>query len=445
VKRTLEIEALVQNGRWTELAGILERLSRAELMELYSEMDKADFILVFRQLHKDEALSFFESLDSSKQAKLVSLLDDPEVLQLVEGLDPDDIGRLFEELPAVVTKRLLAVLEPATRTAVNDLLGYPEGSAGRIMTPRYVETWVGQTVGEVLLSLHDSPLDPWEMRTIFVIDGVRIFRGYVHLGSLIKAEPDLQIEALAEDPDIIVRTTDPKTVAADLILDHDIPEVAVVDSEKRLVGVVTFDDVMDVVEMEATKDFHRMGWVSHVEDSIRDASIPLLYRKRISWLMVLVVVNVISGISIAYFEGIIQAVIVLVFFLPLLIASGGNAGSQSSTLIVRSLATGDVQMKDLIPLFGKEIGVALAISLTLGLAVAVPSYFLVDKEVAIVVGLAMVSIVLLGSLFGLLLPFILTKLGLDPATASAPLVTSVADTIGVLVYFGIATWYLGLI
>jgi magnesium transporter len=445
VKRTLEIEALVQNGRWTELAGILGRLSRAELMELYSEMDKADFILVFRQLHKDEALSFFESLDSSKQAKLVSLLDDPEVLQLVEGLDPDDIGRLFEELPAVVTKRLLAVLEPATRTAVNDLLGYPEGSAGRIMTPRYVETWVGQTVGEVLLSLHDSPLDPWEMRTIFVIDGVRIFRGYVHLGSLIKAEPDLQIEALAEDPDIIVRTTDPKTVAADLILDHDIPEVAVVDSEKRLVGVVTFDDVMDVVEMEATKDFHRMGWVSHVEDSIRDASIPLLYRKRISWLMVLVVVNVISGISIAYFEGIIQAVIVLVFFLPLLIASGGNAGSQSSTLIVRSLATGDVQMKDLIPLFGKEIGVALAISLTLGLAVAVPSYFLVDKEVAIVVGLAMVSIVLLGSLFGLLLPFLLTKLGLDPATASAPLVTSVADTIGVLVYFGIATWYLGLI
>jgi magnesium transporter len=232
---------------------------------------------------------------------------------------------------------------------------------------------------------------------------------------------------------------------------YDLLAIPVVNGNDSLVGIITFDDVHDVIEEEATEDFHRMGSISSgsgaddlVDIGLRDASPWLLIRKRLPWLMALVFMNIFSGAGIAYYEDTIQATVALVFFLPLLIGSGGNAGAQSATLMVRALAIGDVMMKDWFRLVGKEVGIALAIGVCMAIAVSFIGVFRGGMDVAVIVSLAMVCVVLFGSILGMSLPFLLTRLKLDPATASAPLVTSVADIGGVIIYFGIATWYLRL-
>jgi magnesium transporter len=224
---------------------------------------------------------------------------------------------------------------------------------------------------------------------------------------------------------------------------YDLTALPVVDSDGVLVGIVTVDDVLDVAEEEATEDFHRVGSVGPIRGSLRDARLPTLYRRRIGWLLVLVFVNLLSGAGIAYYQDTIAATVALVFFLPLLIGSAGNAGAQASTLMVRAMATGDVDAGDWLRLLGRELAVAMALGLTMALAVSVIGVFRAGSDVATVVAVTMVAVVVVGSLVGMSLPFLLDRLGLDPATASAPLVTSIADIAGVLVYFALASWYLG--
>ena len=438
------IKELLRQQRWRELQNYLRGLNRTDLARLFLRIDDADFVLIFRLLEKNQALELFESLDAEQQARLIALMEDPESLRIVEELDPDDRARLFEELPAKVAKRILDSMNPGAVAQLNLLLGYPEGSAGRYMTPRYLAVGERQTVGETLAGLHATDLRPDEMEMIYVIGPGRIYRGHLRLGSLLKASPDQEAEELSTAPDIFVRTTDPRTRAAGLILEHDLPAIAVVDAENRLIGSVTFDDAMDVSEEEETEDFHKLGSVQDLGMNFREASVGLLYRKRFPWLMLLILVNVVSGSGIAFFEETIASAFALVIFLPLLIDSGGNAGSQSATLVIRSMAMGDVHVKDWLALMTKEIAVAASIGLTLGIAVSLVGFWRGGPEIGIVVALSMVAVILIGSLIGLSLPFILTRLNLDPATASAPLVTSIADITGVLVYFSIATWYLGL-
>ncbi|MCP1661638.1 MAG: magnesium transporter [Methanocalculus sp. MSAO_Arc1] len=439
-----KIRELLANRDWHTLRTYAQSLSRSEWVELFPEMDDADYALFFRLLDKESALLVFESLDPDQQARLITLMEDPETLRLVEGLDPDDQTRLFEELPAKITKRILAHMEPGDAAVINKLLGYPEGSAGRFMTSRYIAARRSETVGQVLQNLHTSPLRPDEMGVIFVIGMGRLYEGYIRLGSLLKTTPDTEIGELASDPEVFVRTTDTSIRAAELVSEYDIPAIAVLDGEGRLVGSITFDDAMDLLEEEGTEDFQKIGSVRDLGVNVKEATISLLYRKRIPWLMVLVLMNVFSGAGIAYYEETIEAAIALVFFLPLLIDSGGNAGSQSATLMVRSLAIGDVRMRDWFGLIGKEAGIAVALGVTLAGAVMVLGMFRGGPEIAVVVGLAMLIIILVGSLIGMTLPFVLARLNKDPAVASTPLVTSFCDITGVLIYFTIATWYLGI-
>lgn len=244
---------------------------------------------------------------------------------------------------------------------------------------------------------------------------------------------------------VTAQVEDAQEEVARKLAKYDLLAVPVTNGNEALVGIVTFDDAQDVAEAEATTDFHRIGGsASLMNTSLREASIGFLMSKRLPWLLVLVFMNIFSGAGIAYFEDTIAAAVALVFFLPLLIDSGGNAGSQSATLMVRALAVGDVRLKDWLGLLGKEIGVALGIGLCMGVAVSLLGLFRGGPDIAVVVAMTMVAVVLVGSLIGMSLPFLLTRFGLDPATASAPLITSLADMAGVLIYFSIATWYLGL-
>lgn len=437
-------DELFENKRWGELRDYLNSLDRVELSDLFRDTEPHLMVPAFRLLHKDKALQLFELMDVEDQARLIDLMGDPDTIKLVESLDPDDRARLFEELPAIVTKKLLRALSPEARESVNLILGYPEGTAGRIMSSRYLSAKSGRAAGYILSTLYATPLRPDEMQVIFVTDDQRVYEGYVTLGSLIKAKPDMLMGDLATDPEAFVYTSETRAEAARIVVDYDLPAIAVVDSEKRLVGTVTFDDVLDIIEEETTEDFQKLGSVGVIRTSLKDASTWLLYQKRVPWLLILVVMNIFTGAAIALYEGTIEAVVVLVFFMPLIIASAGNAGAQSATLVVRALATGDVAVKDWLGLLIKEAAVAFLIGLTLAVAVSLLGLYRGGPDLAVVIALTMVAVVIVGSLIGMSLPFALTRLRLDPASSSVPLVTSLADVIGVFVYLSFATWYLGL-
>jgi magnesium transporter len=284
--------------------------------------------------------------------------------------------------------------------------------------------------------------DSKTVNRIYVIDERWHLLDDIDLRRFILAAPDARVADILDHCFVSLSAFADGEAAVATIRRYDQTAVPVVDSDGVLVGIVTVDDVLDVQEAEATENFHRVGSVGPIRTSLREASIGFLYRRRIGWLITLVVMNIFSGAGIAAFEETIEAVVALVFFVPLLIDSGGNAGSQSATLMIRAMATGDVRMPDWLRLLGRELGVALALGLTMALGVSTIAYFRAP-EVMVVVAVTMTTIVLVGSLIGMSLPFVFTRLGWDPATASAPLITSLADISGVLIYFSIATWYLG--
>jgi len=311
-----------------------------------------------------------------------------------------------------------------------------------VMTSDYMVLTENMTVEEALAKIRKVAKDRETIYNAYVVHETKRLLGIVSLKDLILFAPSARISEVMFTDVIFARVDEDQEVVANRLSEYDLIALPVVDEHNRMVGIITFDDVMDVRKEEATEDFHKMGSVGLMGVSLKDASIPFLILKRVPWLLVLVFMNIFSGAGIAYFEDTIEAVVALVFFLPLLIDSGGNAGSQASTLMVRALATGEVKIRDWFKLFGKEIFVAIAIGVIMGVAVSLIGFFRAGPEVAVVVSLTMICCVLVGSLLGMSLPFLLQKFNFDPATASAPLITSLADIAGVLMYFSIATWLL---
>ena len=277
-----------------------------------------------------------------------------------------------------------------------------------------------------------------------MIDDARKLLGVVSLRVLVLASPEQLINDIMVSGPVYCRVNDDQEDVAKVVARYDLIALPIIDAQDALVGIVTHDDAMDVASAEATDDFHKSGGVSTVVGRLKDASITILYRKRVFWLVFLVFGNLLSGFSIANFEDVIAANLVLVFFLPLLVDSGGNAGSQSATLMVRALATGDVVMRDWFSLLGREAIVALMLGATMAVAISIIGYVRGDAIVSLVLALSMMSVVMIGCIIGMSLPFILNKMGLDPATASAPLITSVCDASGVLIYLFIASRFLSI-
>jgi len=438
-----EILALIETRNWPGLRDALAYWPAPEIADLLLHLRKKDRVLLYRALPRTVATDVFSYLDLDEQNALLVDLTDEETRQLLAELSPDDRTHLLEELPGQATQRLLNLLSPEDLKEARWLLGYPEESIGRLMTPDYVAVHPEWTVGDALGHIRANGRDSETVNRIYVVDERWHLVNDVELRRFILADSDARVSDIMGDSYARISAFADREQAVALIRRYDITALPVVDSEGVLVGIVTVDDVLDVAEQEATEDFHRVASVGPIRTSLREATIGFLYGRRIVWLMALVFMNIFSGAGIAYFEDTIAASVALVFFLPLLIDSGGNAGSQSATLMVRALATGDVQMGDWFGLLGKELGVALLLGLSMaGGAAVIASYR--APEVLVVVAITMTIIVIWGSLIGMSLPFVLTRLGRDPATASAPLITSLADISGVLIYFSIASWYLGL-
>jgi magnesium transporter len=390
-------------------------------------------------------------MDYEDQREIAKELSNDVLALAITRMSSDDRVDLLQSMPEESSAILLRLLATTEREDIRRLSSYEEDTAGALMTSEYATLSPGLTALQAIDKLRLEAPNKETIYYSYVIDSRRRLLGLVSLRELILARPTTRIEKIMRRDPIFARVHDDQEEVARQMAKYDLLAIPVVNGNDSLVGIITFDDVHDVIEEEATEDFHRMGSISSgsgaddlVDIGLRDASPWLLIQKRLPWLLALVFMNIFSGAGIAYYEDTIQATVALVFFLPLLIGSGGNAGAQSATLMVRALAIGDVMMKDWFRLVGKEVGIALAIGACMAVAVSFIGIFRGGVDVAVIVSLAMVCVVLFGSLLGMSLPFLLTRLKLDPATASAPLVTSVADIGGVVIYFGIATWYLGL-
>ena len=412
----------------------------ADLAEALADMPDTDTQYVLSALAADRAGELIGFFPPEHQARLLAGMDRPTIVQLFRAMDADDQADVLQHMDETERVHILPALAQAERDAVLKLAAYDKSVVGAEMTSEYVTLEPNLTARAAIRQVREQAPNKETIYQTYVIDDQRHLIGTLSLRELIVAPPDTRVGDLMRREVVYARADDPRRTATDIIARYDLIAVPVIDNMDRLVGIVTYDDAMDVDSAETTDMFHKAGGsLSHMGISMRDASIDLLYRKRIVWLILLVFANIFSGAGIAAFEDTIAAHVALVFFLPLLIDSGGNAGSQASTLMVRALATGDARMQDWGRMLGREFFVALLLGLSMAAAVSLIGIARAGTEIAMVVAMAMVLIVIVGSLIGMSIPFVLSRLGRDPATASAPLITSIADITGVLIYFAIAS------
>lgn len=390
----------------------------------------------------DRRVQVFGYLRPDTQVAMAHLLDRPQLAEIVTAMNADDRADFFNHLSPDNQQALLRELAQAERNDIRRLAAHTEGTAGAIMTSDYATLAPELNSRDAIAALRREAPDKETIYRAYVLDPDRRLIGSIRLQDLILASEDAKVADLMErDPMAVALNEDQEDVARK-IGRYDVLALPVVDAGGRLVGIITHDDAHDALQEETTEDFHKIGTIGQLPQGVRDAGVGVLFNKRIFWLTLLIFGNLFSGAGIAYFEDMIVAYVSLVFFLPLLIGSSGNAGSQAATLMVRAIATGEVMLKDWGRLIGRELVVALALGVVMGLVVAPIGFARGGLTIAIVVAITMVLVVLVGSLIGMTLPFLLSRLNLDPATASAPLVTTIADTTGVLLYFSIATAFL---
>lgn len=433
------LRELIHHEQWDQFLEQTDAMHIQDIAQAIAGLDTDVQLPVFLKLPGELQLQTFAYLDQASQFNLLDAMDDDAGRPLLAGLSSDDRTALLGTLDKSQVEQLLRLLNPDDVKQALSLLGYPEESAGRLMNTRVVTLRPNWTLSQALEHVRRTGQDEETVNTLYITNNRGQLQGTVSLKRLVMLPPEDKVESLTGGSLVTIDAAEDREEAVHLIQHYDITALPVVDKTGVLLGLVTVDDVMDVAEEETTEDFHKIGGMAVVGLSLREARPSLLYRKRVGWLVLLVFMNIFGGAAIAYFEDTIEAVIALVFFLPLIVDSGGNAGSQSATLMVRALATGDVQARHWFKLWGKELGVAIALGLTMGAAVWGIGLWRGGQEVAMVVALSMVAVVTVGSMVGMLLPFILTKMNLDPATASAPLITSIADISGILIYFSIAT------
>ncbi len=429
----------LRDGDTDSILTYFEDQHSADIANLLASLEAGESGALLRLLPLDERADVFGYLDPDDQIEIGRALGRREFAKIVSEMSPDERADLFNRLPQEQQETLLPALAQAEREDIRKLASYPEGTAGAVMTSDYATLAPDLTAREALERLRIAAPDKETIYYAYVVDGARRLAGVVSLRDLILADATARVADIMDTNVIHARAEDSRADVARKIAKYDLIALPIINGGDALVGIVTQDDAMDVVEEEATKDFRKAGAVGTLDTSLKEAGIGLLYRKRISWLVVLVFFNIFSGAGLSLFQNTIVSHVALVFYLPLLIAGGGNAGAQASTLMVRALATGDVGLADWGQMLARELLVAAGLGVTMAVAVASIGVLRGGPEIAIIVAATMVLVVIVGGLIGASLPFLLSRFNLDPASASAPLITSIADVAGVIIYLGIAT------
>lgn len=433
-----ELRELRENN---DVAGMQRWLAEHPPYEIADEVGRSDEItavLLFRLLEKDKAVEVFEELDPSDQQNVLSGLRDRTFRDLVEAMDPDDRARLLGEAPASFARRVLAGLSPRERSMTADLLGYPEGSVGRIMSPEVVLLREGLTAQEALTTVRAKGADAETVYTLPVTDGRRRYLGVVALRDLVLGAPSEPVASLADAERPRVRATDDAEAAARLMQEANLLALPVVDSEDRVVGVLTIDDAIEQIEIADTEDIARQSAAEPLSGHYMAAGVVMLARSRIVWLLLLVVAGALTVSVLDAFEPQLETLPSLAFFVPFLIGTGGNVGAQAATAAVRALAVGEVRTTDVLRVAWRECRVGLVLGVTLAVAAFVIAAIFVDGNVALAVALALIAVCTWAAVIGSTMPLLAKRLRIDPAVVSAPLVTTLVDATGLLIYFGIA-------
>ncbi len=438
-----EIASMLEQKRTHEARRSLVEMLPPEIADLLIELDPAHRAVAFRLLPRELSAEVYTNLPHDLQQALQEELTNEQLAQMFNEMEPDDRAELFDEMPGQLVKQLLSMMRPEERRSTQVILGYPAESVGRLMTPHYLSVQPDWSVQQTLEYIRSHGDDAESLHVLYVLDDQQRLLDEIRIRSVLLASPDATIESLMDSNVVALNARDDREEAVRVMERYDLSVLPVVDRDNIMVGIVTFDDVADVAVEETTEDIHKTGALAPLDMSYTDTSIAALVRKRVGWLVLLVGVAIVSSGVIGRYEETLEAMIVLAFFIPLLIDSGGNAGSQSATIMVRAIATGDVHLKQWLATIGKEMFVGALLGTAMGLASAALGWFRGGWEIGVIVGLAMICIVIVSNLIGTLTPFVLTRLRLDPATASSPLITTVADIAGLLIYFGIATWLIG--
>ena len=439
------LDALLEAGKKAELRGALNMLNEVDIAEYMETLDNEKVLMVFRLLPKDVSADVFAYMDNDQRTRIMEALGDDEAMRIIDDMFIDDAVDFLEELPAGVVKRMLANCDQKRRDLINQFLRYPENSAGRIMTIEYMEFHVGTTVGQAMTEIRRTAPDKETINTLYILDDRRELLGTVALRKLLLANDDLMVEDLMNTQVISVRTTDDQELVADTVRKYDLLSIPVVDHENRLVGIVTVDDIVDVIEEENTEDFEKMAAMLPSDDEYLKTSVLTLAKNRLPWLLILMISATFTGMIITHFENVLASAqgigVALVACIPMLMDTGGNCGAQASTLAIRGLALGEIELKDIGRILWKEIRVALMLGVVLALINFLRIWFFTpyDKDVAFVVSLAMFFTIIIAKSIGCTLPLLAKAIHLDPALMASPLITTMVDAASLFILFTIAT------
>lgn len=424
----------------------LPQFPEVEIAQEIVRLDLIDQAVLFRLLSKDGAISVFEKLAPTDQANLLNALRADEVNDIIEELDPDDRARLFDEVPAGVAVRLLEGVSTKEKFATTTLLGYAPQSAGRIMTPQFVSIQENLTASQAMKKVRNTGISAETIYILYVVDSTRRLIGTLSLKDLVLASPNKKIATIATKANLIVAHTDEdQEDVVRRLADNDLLAIPVVDREDRLVGIITHDDAFSILEQEATEDVSKIGGANPIDRPYMAAGVLRIFKSRIGWLLTLFIAATLTGSVMRLFESSLETVIALTFFIPLLIGTGGNAGSQTATTIVRAMAIKEVKTRDVFKVVWKEMRVGILLGLTMAFfAIFRAVTWGTGYEIALVVALALLSVVLLATFVGSVLPIAINKIGWDPAVVSAPFMTTLVDAIGLLLYFSFAKAILGI-
>ena len=440
-----QLELLLESGNLEGAKSLLIPVQPVDIAEAIEGLPESSQLIAFRLLSKAEAIEVYEYLNTDVQQSLIQEFKRQEVLDIVDKMSPDDRAKMFDELPAKIVRRLLSQLSPKERQATAILLGYGDDTAGRMMTPEYISLKESLTVSQTLERIRSLSNASEIVYYLYVTDSSRQLTGIVSLRDLVIAAPDTTLAEIMTRDVVFVHTDTDQEEVARTIQRYDILAVPVVDSEERLVGVVTVDDVIDIIEQEATEDIYALGGVQSDRDNYFQTNLLTVARRRVVWLFVLLITNTVTGSIISWNKSLLQEVVILTAFIPLLTGTGGNVGAQSSTVVIRGLNTEEIQNMGAGKVVFREAAAGILLGLILGVMATVWAYFLQGSiQVAISVGISLVAIALLASVAGSSLPFLFRSFNLDPALMSAPFITTAVDVLGVLIYFNIARTILGL-
>ena len=411
-----------------------------DIVDALDELDKKQRTLIFRLLAKEEAAEVFTDMESDMREDLINALTDSELEEVMEEMYVDDTVDVLEEMPANVVDRLLMATDEETRKKINALLQYPEDSAGSIMNIEYISLRREMTVADAILKIRQVGINKETIYTCYVTEKKKLI-GMVDVKDLLTAGESRKIEEIMDDNVLFARTLDDQEYVANMINKYGLVAIPIIDHEDCLVGIVTVDDAMLVLQDETTEDISIMAGVSPNEDSYFGTSVFRHAKNRSLWLMLLMLSATVTGEILGYYEDAMAVMPVLITFIPMLMGTGGNCGSQSSTLVIRGLAVGEIEFKDIFKVIFKEIRIALVVGVLLSVVNGIRIYIMYDQNImlALALGITMIAVVTMAKCIGCILPLLAKKMGLDPAIMAAPLITTILDTCTILVYFNIVT------